>query len=250
MATGQKAAGGSALTSIKRVGPTQLVRERLLVAIESGEYPPGSALPSERELCEAFGVSRVSLREAVAGLEATGLITVHHGRGLFVREGVGEQLSGPFAKYLETHREGILELLKVRGALDSLAAAEAAERSSDEGIAAIDAAATAFEDAVENGADTTALAALDVAFHMSIAVACGGDLLPALLGELNGQLEESRRIGLTREGKSGVSIRQHRTIVEAIQAHDPDAARHAVDEHIKGTITWFRMSGQVPPEAV
>ncbi|MCG2799991.1 MAG: GntR family transcriptional regulator, partial [Cellulomonas sp.] len=77
---GRTKAAAPMLTSIKRVGPTQLVREQLLVAIESGAYAPGSALPSERVLCETFGVSRVSLREAIAGLEATGLITVQHGR--------------------------------------------------------------------------------------------------------------------------------------------------------------------------
>ncbi|MBU4337750.1 MAG: FCD domain-containing protein [Actinobacteria bacterium] len=247
--TGKTKTAEPTLTSIKRVGPTQLVREQLLVAIESGAYQPGSALPSERVLCETFGVSRVSLREAIAGLEATGLITVQHGRGVFVRENVADQVSGPFGKYLEIHREEILELLKVRGALDALAAAEAAEHADDSGLDAVAAAAQAFETAVEHGADTGELAALDVAFHMSIAHAVPGELLPSLLGELNGQMQESRRIGLTREGKSGVSVRQHRAIVEAIRSRDPEAARRAVDVHIKGTISWFRMSGQVPASA-
>ncbi|MEU0937216.1 GntR family transcriptional regulator [Embleya sp. NPDC005971] len=53
--------------------------------IESGEYPPGSLLPSESALTERYGVSRPTVRQALAALRTEGLVTVQRGRGSFVR---------------------------------------------------------------------------------------------------------------------------------------------------------------------
>lgn len=53
--------------------------------ISAGEYPPGERLPSERELVEAYGVSRPTIRDAVNVLRTEGIVTVEHGRGIFVR---------------------------------------------------------------------------------------------------------------------------------------------------------------------
>lgn len=109
---------GDSLSAVSRVSPTQQVQNQLLSAINWGEYPPGSKLPSERILCEAFGVSRVSVREALAGLVATGLIEVRQGQGAFVRSRVGEKYAGPFGLYIAANRGELAELLNVRGALD------------------------------------------------------------------------------------------------------------------------------------
>lgn len=227
------------LTSVQRVGPTQQVREQLIGAIERGEFPPGSLLPSERVLCETFGVSRVSVREAISALEAIGLVTVQHGRGAFVRQGVGEQYAAPFAKYLELHREELLELLQVRGALDELAAEEAALHGTPEGVARVVEANERFRIATETD-DVAEPVALDVAFHLSIARCTSGQLLPKLLAELNDVLVDSRRLTLGSRIRSSVSARQHQAIVDAIVAGDPRAAKRAVACHIAGVRDWIR----------
>jgi GntR family transcriptional repressor for pyruvate dehydrogenase complex len=224
-----------AFTAISRVGPTQQVREQMFAAIERGDYLPGSALPSERVLCETFGVSRVSVREAIAGFEATGLIVVRHGRGAFVREGMSDQYAGPFGKYLEMHREEILELLKVRGALDELAAEQASLRGTETELEKITAAHEAFKQAVVDGAAVALLARLDVAFHMSIAEAAGGALLPSLLKDLNGILADSRQISLSRPGRPVRSSEQHQAILQAILTRDTKTARRAVSDHLTST---------------
>lgn len=229
----------SAFKVIKRTGSTAQVREQLLGAIHRGDYPPGSALPSERVLCETFAVSRVSVREAIAGLEAIGLIRVEHGRGVFVREWVGDQYQGSFGAYLEIHRDELVELLKVRGALDELAADEAAANGTKTKLAALSAAHAAFKQAVTDGATPEQLVALDVAFHMSIALSSGGTLLPSLLGELNGILEESRLMVLGRAGQAARSAAQHEAILDAILCGDGRAARRAVASHLASTRKFF-----------
>lgn len=229
----------SGLQSVRKVSPTHQVREQLLSAIKRGEFPAGSSLPSERALCETFGVSRVSVREAIAGLEAMGLIRVQHGRGAFVQRAVEERYSVPFSTYLQIHRNELLELLKVRGALDGLAAAEAALRGTPEGLSQMTRASDRFRKAVASDApDYPKLAELDVAFHVSVSKCSGGNLLPSLLVELHSILEESRRMTLARGGQLDRSVQQHQAIVDAILAGDPEAARQAVDSHLIAIRTW------------
>ncbi len=237
------------LRSVSRVSPTEQVRAQLLAAIERGDFLPGSILPSERVLCETFGVSRVSVREAIAGLEAMGLITVQHGRGAFVRAAVASQYAGPFAKYLELHRDELIELLKVRGALDEFAAEEAALHGTKDGIARMAEMCASFRKAAETDVpDLGLLAERDVSFHVSIAECSGGELLPKLLRELNGLLSESRRTTLGRPGGPGISVKEHQAIVDAIVARDARRARRAVSRHLAEIRLWIEgMTARVDP---
>lgn len=236
---GTPAIGG--LRSVQHVSPTQQVREQLLTAIERGDFAPGAMLPSERALCATFGVSRVSVREAIAGLEAMGLITVQQGRGAFVREGVAGRYGGPFGKYLQLHRAELVELLKVRGALDELTAEEAALHGSAADLAKVVEACQRFSTAVEtNPQDLAKLAEFDVAFHMSIAEAAGGELLPKLVRELNELLEESRRITLGLSGQPLRSAQQHQAIADAILNGDAAAARRAANLHVAAVRLWLQ----------
>lgn len=229
-----------AFTSIRRVSPTQEVREQLLAAIQRGDYLPGTLLPSERMLCEAFGVSRVSVREALAGLESTGLIRVEHGKGAFVRDSANDSFSAPLAKYLEMHSGELVELLKVRGALDELAAVEATKHADAGDIERLRSANDAFRHAAESPVvDYQVLSDLDVAFHLTIAQIAAGELLPDLLAELNEVMAESRRILLSRPGQTRRSVDEHRVIIDAIAAGDASAARRAVQKHLGPIREWL-----------
>lgn len=229
---------GSGFSTVSRVSPTQQVQNQLLAAIERGEFPPGGKLPSERVLCETFGVSRVSVREALAGLTATGLIEVSQGRGAFVRQRVSEGYLGPFGKYIETHRDELAELLMVRGALDGLAAATAAQTIDDEGRAALQAAHEAFARAVEQEASPPELAELDVDFHQRIAAAAHGELLPKLIAQLHSLLVESRHILFSRAGQPSRSLADHQEILDAILSGDHDTAKELATRHAAKMQDW------------
>lgn len=223
---------------VTRLSPTQQVQSQMLAAINSGQYAPGTPLPSERELCEMFGVSRVSVREALAGLVATGLIEIQQGKGAFVRPRVGDEYAGPFGLYIEMHREELSELLRVRGALDGLAAAEAATHAGDADCASMRSACDAFRDAVDRGATPQELTTLDVAFHESIAAAGRGNLLPNLLRELNSLLVESRHILFARSGQPRRSVADHDAILTAVLAGDKRAARRRATDHVEKMWSW------------
>jgi GntR family transcriptional repressor for pyruvate dehydrogenase complex len=217
----------SAFSKLKPALRSVQVREHLEAAIKRGEFKPGDRLPSERELTEIFGVSRVSVREAISSLDAVGLVEVRHGHGCFVTEPSGEQ----GARWLALHHGEALELLTVRGALDELAAREAASRA--EAVADIGAAHEAFAAASEAGARVDELSELDVAFHMAIAEASGSPLLADLLRDLHRHSADvSRAHAYVPAERSTQSARDHAAIVDAIAAGDAERAGAAAAAHV------------------
>lgn len=68
----------------KRPLLTDVVRDELVRAIASGEFAPGAKLPNESLLCERYGVSRATIREAVGGLVEQGYLQRLHGSGTYV----------------------------------------------------------------------------------------------------------------------------------------------------------------------
>lgn len=223
--------------AIKPIQRAQEVRNQLVRAIERGDYKPGDRLPSERELGEALGVSRVSVREGMRGLEAIGLVNVIHGRGAFVAEGPGERYLSPFADLIDMHRSEILELMRVRGALDELAAAEAAERGDPALIEAVERACSGFEQAAaEDHPLIEGLVGADIEFHLAIARASGSPLLEGLLEELNQLFAESRQVIFNQPRLVARSAKEHTAITEAIKTGQARKARTATARHIKSAI--------------
>lgn len=220
--------------SIERTPRSELVREQLEDAITGGDFKPGDPLPSERELVEAFGVSRVSVREAIRSLEAIGLVKVYQGRGSFVAKGPTDGYLGPFARWLEMHRDEVLDLLKVRGALDELAAESAAQRADTRSLARVKKAHEAFSRAIENpDARLERIVDLDIEFHLAIAEASGSKLMTHLLDDLNSHLHESRKIALSPKGRPQESADEHSLIVRALLDGKPAEARAAAARHVE-----------------
>jgi DNA-binding FadR family transcriptional regulator len=227
---GEGRSAGHGYTALPSISRTQQVREQLEAAIDRGDYKPGDRLPSERELVELLGVSRVSVREAIRSLEAVGLVEVQHGRGCFVASSRSDQYASSFSHWLSVHRDEIFELLKVRGALDELAAESAATGDGADWPARLRELNEAFR-ATDAGA-IDALVERDVAFHDAVAEASGSPLLGDLLHELHETFNESRRATLLPAGRATDSAREHDAIIAAIEQGDGSAARAAVAVHL------------------
>jgi GntR family transcriptional repressor for pyruvate dehydrogenase complex len=223
----------SPFTAIERINRSEHVRRQLQDAIRHGDYRPGDRLPSERELGELFGVSRVSVREAVSALEAVGLVEVHQGRGSFVAIHNGEGYAESLRGWLEAHRDEVMQLLDVRGALDELAAEAAARHAGPKEIKTIQAAYKSFAVAAGNpGEDVDTLEQLDIRFLESLAAAASNSLLSDLLDALNHHLSTSRKAALAMESRRPMAAREHMRISEAIEAQRPDLARARARKHV------------------
>ena len=231
MSSSDTAAGSGGLTTIVKTQRTAQVRIQIEDAIRRGDFQPGDRLPSERDLVRTFGVSRVSVREAIRSLEALGVVNVQHGRGAFVtdrRSGFGE----PLARWLSTHRDEVIDLHRVRGALDELAAESAAERCDPAGIAKLRAALEAQRAAVAAGGSVDTLIQRDIDVHRAIAEASGNRTLYDLLYDLQALLAEARQFAFSRPTRPSRSIEEHEAVVEAIARGDASDARRAMARHV------------------
>jgi GntR family transcriptional regulator len=92
----EKAPDRSAAALLAKLPRYQRIAADLRARIESGELAPGQALPSETQMLTEYGVSRVTIRHAIADLRASGLVTTEHGRATRVRPNVGIALTDVF----------------------------------------------------------------------------------------------------------------------------------------------------------
>lgn len=243
----------------------QQIADQLRSMIQRGEYPPGSYLPAERELSQQFGVSRTSLREALIALEVVGLVKVRVGDGVMVLPQPQAQApakaaqphvidqamrSSPWELDPELSTEpdfGVevppFSLLQARRLVEPETAALAAEHASDEQLAGI---REAHRQNIEDNRAGSTTHPGDRLLHMRIADASGNPayalLIRHLLGHKYGAMFQRLQELYTPRDMPRRSEREHRAIVEAICARDPQAARRAMRAHLDSVIRIFSRS--------
>lgn len=211
-----------------------VVVDELVDAIVSGRLAPGDALPPEGPLSEQFGVSRTVVRESVKRIEEKGLVTIARGRGTEVRPMTAwNTMDRVVLTALIKHDEtlGILdELSVVRAQLESVMAAEAAQRRSDEQIAELD---RAMQRMRESTADEDVFRAADVAFHETVMELSRNRLAGNIARTLmDHALESSRYHGVDTPDAFAVTLREHEAVHAAISEGDPVRAQDAMNNHI------------------
>jgi GntR family transcriptional repressor for pyruvate dehydrogenase complex len=204
----------------------------LLASIVSGQLSPGDRLPSERELCEQFGVSRTVVREAVRGLQARGVVRVTSGRGAEVVAVPASQIAETIGLFIQgAGTQQLLDAAKiseVRATLEVRMVELACERGTEEDHVRLRHAVEAMEQAE----DVQRASEHDIAFHRLIASATKNILFVVLLDSVGEVLMEVRRRSLSVEGRQAQAAREHRLILDAVVAHDVSAARGAMQGHL------------------
>ncbi|GDY30257.1 FadR/GntR family transcriptional regulator [Gandjariella thermophila] len=212
---------------------------RVKEMIVSGELKPGDRLPREADLAERLGLSRNSLREAVRALSLVRVLDVRQGDGTYVSSLRADDLLGALSFVLELHRgeESVLEVLQVRRLLEPAAAAMAAQRIAEQEIAEL----RELCDAAESAESVAELVEHDLRFHRRIAEASGNSYLAQLLDTLAGPTVRVRIWrGITQSGAVDRTVAEHRAIVNALAAHEPELARAWSTVHVAGVEQWLK----------
>lgn len=206
--------------------------------ITSGELVAGSRLPVERELGARLGVSRGPLREGVRALVILGVLETRQGDGTYVTSLEPGQLLEPLGMLAELQSpENSVHLLGVRRVLEPEAAAHAALRISDDELAEArrildrgEALLTARDDV-----DLEATIDVDTEFHRVIATASGNPAFAAIIEALVSRTARARLWrAIHQSGAVHETQREHRAILDALEAHDPDRARIRMSVHVLG----------------
>jgi GntR family transcriptional repressor for pyruvate dehydrogenase complex len=214
--------------------------ERIKEMIISGQLRPGDRLPKEADLANRLGLSRNSLREAVRALSLVRVLDVRQGDGTYVTSLRPELLLDAVAFLADFHRDdSVLHLLEVRRILEPAATAMAAQHMSDE---AIDELGTVL-DALGDEPDIEKLIASDLDFHRRIAVGSGNPVLASLIDSLSQPTVRARIWrGISQEGAAERTHEQHRSILQALKARQPEVARAWAAVHIAGVEEWLRLA--------
>ena len=207
------------------------IYEQILERIVSGKFAVGDRLPSENQFASDHGVSRAVIREALSRLLADGVVATRQGAGTFVQRKPGRE----FLRLAPIG--GIADLMRCfefRIALEGEAAYLAAQRRTDENMAALDEAFHKLDQA--NSAGEVGVE-LDINFHVAIARASRNQLFVQTLDALaihtfNG-MNITRNLSLTRNQKRLLLVQaEHQRILEAIRVGDEEAARREMRTHI------------------
>ena len=200
-----------------------------------GILRPGERLPAERELAERLGVSRPSLREAVAELQDKGLLSARAGAGIFVADVLGSAFSPALIQLFAEHDEAVFDYITFRRDLEGMAAERAARFASDTDLRVIQSVFEKMEaaHAKSNAKDE---ARLDADFHMAIIEASHNVVMLHIMRSMFQLLREgvfyNRQVMFKQRTTRDMLLDQHRAINAALQARDPQAARDAINTHL------------------
>ena len=205
--------------------------ERLGTAIRLGLLPPGARLPAERELAEELGISRSTLRHALATLVQSGHLVARRGRtgGTFVAENpplaqaaAGPPLSGEAR-----------EVLDYRVAIETGVVLLAAERARPSELDALDGLIAAMS--TTPGTRFAVYRRADVRFHIALAEACDSPRLVAAMTEVQGEMTDLIERIAHPDAVLTASNVQHARLVTLLRRRDAERAVKLMREHCLGT---------------
>ena len=212
---------------IQNNGPKvpELVMDSLLKAMEAGTIRVGEELPPERDLAEALGISRNSLRECLAIMSFMGIVENRGNRKILVKNAdrfrkarslidlsYSQDTFEDFMEFRRTNEREIARLACVRATEEDL------ERLRNS-VERLEADATDFE--------------ADVDFHVNLAYASHNTIFAAMLNYVNSLILELRMRFFEREEYHGKTAEAHRRIYEAVKARDEELAVYEMGRHLK-----------------
>lgn len=211
--------------------------DQLLDAIIAGTLTAGEQLPPEGQLAVEFGVSRLTMREAVRLLQAQGVIVQVPGsrhRVAPVAEWTGMDAVVRHARSAGQRRRSSIELLEVRMMIETGAAQLAARRRTEEQLATLEDSLERMQ-RMHDAGDVEGFVDADLVYHDTILRAAENRILIAAMLPLTSMLEETRGETSAVPEIREHALLEHRTVLDAIRSGDAVAARDAMATHMQQT---------------
>jgi len=217
-------------TPVERSKLYAQIVEQIQGRIERGELRAGDRLLPERELAASFGASRTAVREALKTLAQMGLVDMRPGRGTIVTDNTSDAMRSSLDLMMRVGRLSSPDaLVELRAIIEPEIAALAAERASDEHIAALRDAVATMERSLHQADDYIAA---DSQFHRTLALATRNPLIIALADSIVDLLAEQRSRIFSVPGGPERGQVYHKTLLEAIERRDVERARTAMRAHL------------------
>jgi DNA-binding FadR family transcriptional regulator len=211
------------------------VMDRITNAILFKQLRPGDKIPTEDQLCSAFGVARNSVREAVKVLVSLGVLEIRRAEGTFVAKQYSERMFNPVLYGMIVEESALSDIVEVRWVFDSGILRGAIEKGNEEDMRRIERQCEVFEQALlTESHDHEAILRCDIEFHRVIEQAAHNTLLTNLNRVIT-QLTLPSRSETVRQcmqaGEAEYFIRSHRLLKEIVVNRRLDRITEALDFH-------------------
>lgn len=211
--------------------------ERMIV---ENNLKPGDKLPSQAELSKELQVGTRSIREAIKSLESRGLVEIHQGKGIFVKENkidhFLEVLTGSFVFHFPTDGDLLIDLNYFRKMIESSIMFEVATSPRTSFLADMDELMIKMDEAIIQ-MDLAEYNELDIRWHKRIIEESGNKIVITFYNHLyNLLLSCFSRTGNLRNSRASESILEHKKMLDYIRIRDAVKARAGIEEHIQKTI--------------
>jgi GntR family transcriptional regulator, transcriptional repressor for pyruvate dehydrogenase complex len=223
---------------LRRPKVSQEAAEAIKKIIVDNELQPGDKLPSQAELSRILQVGTRSIREAIKTLEARGIVVTHQGKGIYLKETdlsyFMEILGDSYIFNPTQSRKLLLELTYVRRIVESNVIYDLAKRPNKKILQKLIEILENMEHAVDSEL-IEEYSHLDVRFHKTIIGSVDNEILVSLYKYLSNMLNVSVANTIAIKGSLQDGFLDHRKMVEALVARDPNLAREIMNQHINKT---------------
>jgi DNA-binding FadR family transcriptional regulator len=238
-------------TKLVKISTVDAVVNHIKARIASGHLPPDAKLPSERELQVQLGVSRFTLREGLARLQALGLLRIEHGRGAFVRPDVSRRSLEDVLSPMFSHRnpQHLTDLMQARALIEGEVAAQAAAGRSEADLVCLEAHLAEGCRCLD---DPSAFGKHDFDFHQALARIADNAFYRLFLEAIAAPVGEFLADHALSAQNRQAAADSHQAIVEAIRRRAPDQARDLTRRHIGACHANYQkgQSGPLSKEAL
>ncbi|MEX0987851.1 MAG: FadR/GntR family transcriptional regulator [Bacteroidales bacterium] len=215
---------------------SQKIERTIENAIREKKLTIGSKLPTEREMCESFGVSRTALREALRRLSARGLIRIQKGSGMYVSEiNIEDAIKSLNLYYdLKFDKNLLTQIIEVRMLFEPEIARLAAFNRTEQHVIELAKNLEEFEKCDPD--NTQKEADLDNKFHLSITKSTANPIMQITMEPIYSLLPRMRSyIYANIEGEKEYTLNSHKKLLKAIAEKDRDSAYTIMKKHLVRT---------------
>lgn len=215
---------------------SQKIERTIENAIREKKLAVGSRLPTEREMCASFGVSRTALREALRRLSARGLIRIQKGSGMYVSDINIEDAINSLNLYydLKFDKNLLTQIIEVRRLFEPEIARLAAKNRSDENIVELRKNLKEFEEC--NPDNTQKESDLDNRFHLFVTKATRNPIMQITMEPIYSLLPRMRNyIYANIEGEKEHTLASHRDLLDCMERQDEQGAYDVMKDHLDRT---------------
>ncbi len=229
-----------AISKIQRASVSDEVYNQIINNIANKEWKPCSKIPSEVELAEMLGVSRISVRNAIQRLVGQGILESKHGEGTFVSDLSLEGFFNSMIPLLSVQKDQICELYEFRRVLETGNIRLLADTITDDVIADLE---NNYKEMQNHFFEIKSFVNIDIEFHSIIARATGNAIIANIYNSIREALYPNQLIVQSTFGTKG-ALKYHKLILDAIKNNNFAEAEKYMDEHMKMTIKNIKTEQQ------